>query len=1003
LHLILMPGFDDGSDEDVIILSDDELDDFKRRNDFKPPPGKKGRTTALSSTTNTKTHDVPLQGVRGGEGGRGRGGGEGGDSSRAPLSSHSFGRLKFGSSANVGASTREFSGSEKIVRKNSDASTVFDSKSLNPISGIARSSKSWLDLYAPNTSDQSVLHKKKVDDIRTWLIDASKAAKDRVKHSSHRFPIPSIVTNNASDTIDLIDDAELDAILNAVEARVATGAPLDLDSGSTSSASLASKNSSIVSSQQQQQQQQQHLQQQQQQQQQQHPLPLHQPRLLIVCGPPGIGKSTTVRLLCKELRLSLKEWTDPAARGSGGGVGSLRGFSRNRPGDDDDGGAAGENDLDDVIRKMEATSTFDNRGYSDFYGGGALQSAPGGVRDFCVFLGQTRLYKSLNLVISNGHASSTSTGKRSFTPLFSSTSSSSSSLQQKDQVGEILFIEDIPRPHNFSDEKSWRSHISDAFLSLLNSDSTRSPAVLIVSEGEQPGDAPTKPALAKLLGQRVLDHPSTLVIEVPRTPETRMRKALSSIAMTEPKADSSIIEDIIMSASGDLRHAIMSLEFGSSIFLRSRATSSTLSAKSGRLKKQTGTTKGKTDTRVTTSTSDVSKKRPRNIDEDSGDVFSELNGLPPKASACGRDDFFDSLHSLGKLMYAKRNELGELEFDPDSISAGCAYDSATTAAFLLENCVSRHSSINDLALTLDALSCGDILLGSGGGSRISARESRSSMAPGSAFPEQYAGAIITRANSTYNLHQTPFAFTAIRRPTFFSVDRIRTANMSWITEQCLGLCADVGIASVNASLETHALVHENGEKDEYSIQVSLSQARDRAIYDIPCLGVILSQLKKKVIPPQSQGAKTNGSTTRTFLSSMSHRSQALILAACSFEAHSSSFGGSQSRISDVTDNDSSIHIDLDVSASLVRKVDEDKEEEDTILSSNADVQSHLSLHPQFPTVVSTAGLVQGMWEYTVARLGVDARRNTHSSAGIINEFSSKSGLTINDDDIQDFD
>lgn len=101
--------------------------------------------------------------------------------------------------------------------------------------------------------------------------------------------------------------------------------------------------------------------------------------------------------------------------------------------------------------------------------------------------------------------------------------------QNQQSENEVLLIEDIPRPHNFLDEKSWRLHISDAFLSLLNSDSTRTPAVLIVSEGEQPGDAPTKPALVKLLGRHVLEHPATTVIEVPRTPETRMRKSLFTL------------------------------------------------------------------------------------------------------------------------------------------------------------------------------------------------------------------------------------------------------------------------------------------------------------------------------------------------------------------------------------------------------------------------------------------------------------------------------------------
>jgi hypothetical protein len=126
---------------------------------------------------------------------------------------------------------------------------------------------------------------------------------------------------------------------------------------------------------------------------------------------------------------------------------------------------------------------------------------------------------------------------------------------------------------------------------------------------------------------------------------------------------------------------------------------------------------------------------------------------------------------------------------------------------------------------------------------------------------------------------------------------------------------------------------------------------------------------------------------------MTPRSQALIFAACSFEGQGSASGGAKLRLSDEVDDEMmSIHNDVEDSSSVVRKVDEEREGEEVSLSLGGDYKP--------PQSLSTAGLVQGMWEHTVASLGVDARR-------IASDASSKRNgeleLSINDDDIQDFD
>jgi hypothetical protein len=217
--------------------------------------------------------------------------------------------------------------------------------------------------------------------------------------------------------------------------------------------------------------------------------------------------------------------------------------------------------------------------------------------------------------------------------------------------------------------------------------------------------------------------------------------------------------------------------------------------------------------------------------------------------------------------------------------------------------------------------------------------------------------------------------------------------MAWITEQCLGLSADVGIASVNAALEANALLQEKGEKKNVmtTVHISLSQARDRALHDIPCLGFIIAHLKRKM--NLGQGTRMNDSTSRMFLSTMTPRSQALILAACSFEGQGSASGGAKLRLSDEVDDEMmSIHNDVEDSSLVVRKVDEEREGEEVTLSLGSDYKP--------PQSLSTAGLVQGMWEHTIASLGVDARRITSDASS---KRNGELELSINDDDIQDFD
>lgn len=206
------------------------------------------------------------------------------------------------------------------------------------------------------------------------------------------------------------------------------------------------------------------------------------------------------------------------------------------------------------------------------------------------------------------------------------------------------------------------------------------------------------------------------------------------------------------------------------------------------------------------------KKRPRNVEaDDAGDVAPLDDGSSPAAAAglCGRDDFLDSLHTLGKLLYAKRGPDGRLEYEPESIMATSAYDAGTTAAFLSQNAIQSFCDLADLSAALDAWSVADILLGHGGagGRRGGSSSDRRSGGGGPAYPEQHAASIVSRAISTCNDSPAPSSFRPTRKPVIFAVERFAAENRRWVTSACLGLSCNDVIASGCGSLAIDSRLH----------------------------------------------------------------------------------------------------------------------------------------------------------------------------------------------------
>jgi cell cycle checkpoint protein len=265
-------------------------------------------------------------------------------------------------------------------------------------------------------------------------------------------------------------------------------------------------------------------------------------RLLILVGSPGIGKSTTVRVLAKELQLDVQSWSEsfvPRSRDRGG-----RG---------------------DSLVSVEQTSAVDS--FEEF-----LQHSGAG-------------FASLQL-----SSSDLQTTKESYSK-------------------SIILLEDLPNLHGHDAEVHFRTIMSQHLRR------SQVPTVLIfsdVSEGKHRPDD-----LERLVDPKELYASSTTILQIHPVTKPKMKKVLQTIAKQQTcQVTPTFLEELHLQSRGDMRHAIMTLQFQSS-GLQSLAASGV---------------------------SEVSHN--------------------------DRDVKLSTFHALGKLLYAKRAEQdgrSVLAFDPEAI------------------------------------------------------------------------------------------------------------------------------------------------------------------------------------------------------------------------------------------------------------------------------------------------------------------------------------------------
>ncbi|RYG57194.1 hypothetical protein EON66_00985 [archaeon] len=332
--------------------------------------------------------------------------------------------------------------------------------------------------------------------------------------------------------------------------------------------------------------------------------------------------------------------------------------------------------------------------------------------------------------------------------------------------------------------------LAHSFLQLRNTverfvKTSRVPAVMVLSEGEEAGDAVSKQSLTRMLGAAVVNHPSVQLLAINPVPDTRMRKVLTDVCLRERVTlPPSLVEALIDAAHGDLRHAVASLEFE---LLGSTRSSTPLRATATRGSGKTATgaaARGKRSRNDAHAAATVTS-----ADASDGAGKIQNSGF----TITGRDSFFDSFHTLGKMLYAKRREdgSGELADDVDELMAASPYDAEVTTAFLAEHSPHFFTSIEEYARVCDVYSQCDVLHAHGHALAFTASH-RALTSDGC------AAGLAARAVAATNTARAATHFHQLHKPFMYAVHRARSANERWVRDEGLGIGYHLGVDALNA-------------------------------------------------------------------------------------------------------------------------------------------------------------------------------------------------------------
>jgi len=543
--------------------------------------------------------------------------------------------------------------------------------------------------------------------------------------------------------------------------------------------------------------------------------PGHSNRLLIVTGPPGCGKTATLRTLGESLGFRITEW-QAQAEASYQEINYLNNNSNNNSNNNNSSSSHGR--YDERLGYVSKIAAFE-----EFASRAKMPALP------LSTINSSSIHNHSTTGINPTSSTSTTTPLNVSRTKIENTNGTMLAVVPESGVllppplragpmrPTMVFIDDLP----FTSDPEQRRRLARAVSNLARC--ARFPVVLFATEAsgrsqQERGDKTAPGGLPKELAQALEAISGVATISFNPITALNTAKVLRNVLKKESQVSGSTffsegrIVAIAEQSGGDLRNAINSLQF---------ACTGVKPVQQKRVVKQPAAKKQR---RGTTGNAKTKKKEARVTEEDVDTVAFML-----------RDTSLGLFHGLGKLLYNKRLPLvpaaGATEedgssqapaptpatststgtaaaalistadtevvpcldwlqrrpmdgFNPDDVLTASCLEATSVNAFLHENLPHfiHDSEIFDVAMCLGQLSTSDVLSSVGKRRRNDSLNAGDDAPGGTTIADACAAMVAARGVCFWNTHPAPRQWQPLKAPALFTVQRGVAANSEQLHE-----------------------------------------------------------------------------------------------------------------------------------------------------------------------------------------------------------------------------